>query len=203
MGATKAPGRITGPPSAPRRSSAPEREPVSVENQVRRLHLERLSREDWVLGTLAVLVILDLLLLPWFSFGATISVGSASVSIGGSLTGVDAPDAFLGVLALLSCAFLVADLGFERLSPETRLPSIAADRETTRYILACTAAGLIALKFLFHLGRFGELALGFWLAVLLVAALVAMTRRLRQTEPAVTPSAGDPAPGPAGSGSTA
>jgi hypothetical protein len=174
-----------------------------VENQVRRLHLERLSRDDWVLGTLAVLVILDLLVLPWFSFGATISVGSASVSIGGSLTGVDAPDAFLGVLALLSCAFLVADLGFERLSPQTRLPSIAADRETTRYILACIAAGLIALKFLFHLGRFGELALGFWLAVLLVAALVAMTRRLRQTEPAVAPSAGEPAPGRAGSGSTA
>jgi hypothetical protein len=174
-----------------------------VENQVRRLHLERLSREDWVLGTLAVLVILDLLVLPWFSFGATISVGSASVSIGGSLTGVDAPDAFLGVLALLSCAFLVADLGFERLSPQTRLPSIAADRETTRYILACIAAGLIALKFLFHLGRFGELALGFWLAVLLVAALVAMTRRLRQTEPAVAPSAGEPAPGRAGSGSAA
>ncbi len=174
-----------------------------MENQVRRLHLERLSREDWVLGTLAVLVILDLLVLPWFSFGATISVGSASVSIGGSLTGVDAPDAFLGVLALLSCAFLVADLGFERLSPQTRLPSIAADRETTRYILACIAAGLIALKFLFHLGRFGELALGFWLAVLLVAALVAMTRRLRQTEPAVAPSAGEPAPGRAGSGSAA
>ena len=90
-----------------------------MENQVRRLHLERLSREDWVLGTLAVLVILDLLVLPWFSFGATISVGSATVSIGGSLTAVDAPDAFLGVLALLSCAFLVADLGFERLSPQT------------------------------------------------------------------------------------
>jgi hypothetical protein len=188
---------------APGRSRSPEREPVGVENQVRRLHLERLSREDWVLGTLAVLVILDLLVLPWFSFGATINVGSATVSIGGSLTAVDAPDAFLGVLALLSCAFLVADLGFERLSPQTRLPSIAADRETTRYILACTAAVLIGLKFLFHLGRFGELALGFWLAVLLVAGLVAMTRRLRQAEPAVAPSAGEPAPGSAGTGSTA
>ncbi len=188
---------------APGRSRSSEREPVGVENQVRRLHLERLSREDWVLGALAVLVILDLLVLPWFSFGATISVGSATVSIGGSLTAVDAPDAFLGVLALLSCAFLVADLGFERLSPQTRLPSIAADRETTRYILACIAAVLIALKFLFHLGRFGELALGFWLAVLLVAGLVAMTRRLRQTEPAVAPSAGEPAPGQAGTGSTA
>jgi hypothetical protein len=174
-----------------------------VENQVRRLHLERLSREDWVLGTLAVLVILDLLFLPWFSFGATISIGSGTLAIGGSATAVDAPDAFLGVLALLACAFLVADLGFERLSPHTRLPSIAADRETTRYILACIAAILIALKFLFHLGRFGELALGFWLAVLLVAGLVAMTRRLRQTEPAVPAPAGEPAPGRAGTGSTA
>ena len=47
------------------------------------------------------LLVLDLLVLPWFSFGATISVGSATVSIGGSLTAVDAPDAWLGVLALL------------------------------------------------------------------------------------------------------
>jgi hypothetical protein len=172
-----------------------------VENQIRRLHLEQLSREDWVLGTLAVLLILDLLVLPWFSFGATITIGSGTLAIGGSATAVDAPDAFLGVLALLSCAFLVADLGFERLSPETRVPSIASDRATTRYVLACVAAGLITLKFLFHIGRFGELALGFWLAVLLVAALVATTRRFRllATAPAPTP-AGDPAPEP---GSTA
>jgi hypothetical protein len=151
-----------------------------VEDQIRRLHLERVSREDWVLVTVGVVLILDLLVLPWFSFGATISVGSASVSIGGSLTAVDAPDAWLGVLALLSCAFLVADVGFERLSPQTRLPSIASDRETTRYVLACVAAGLITLKFLFHIGRFGELALGFWLAVLLVGGLVVLTRRSRE-----------------------
>jgi hypothetical protein len=165
-----------------------------VETQIRRLHLERLSREDWVLGTLAVLLILDLLVLPWFSFGATISIGSGTLAIGGSATAVDAPDAFLGVLALLSCAFLVADLGFERLSPQTHVPSIASDRQTTRYVLACVAAGLIAVKFVFHLGRFGELALGFWVAVLLVAALVAMTRRVRQTEPAVAAPAADAAP---------
>ncbi len=156
------------------------------------MHLERLSREDWVLGGLAIALVLDLLVLPWFSFGATISVGSATVSIGGSLAGVDAPDAWLGVLALLSCAFLAADLGFERLSPQTRLPSIAADRETTRFVLACVSAGLIAVKFLFHLGRFGELALGFWLAVLLAGALVALTRRSREARPVV--------PSPGGSG---
>lgn len=183
----------------PGRSRAADREPVAVENQIRRLHFERLSGEDWVLGTVGVLLILDLLVLPWFSFGATISVGSASVSIGGSLTAVDAPDAWLGVLALLSCAFLVADLGFERLSPETRVPSIAADRNTTRYVLACVAAGLIALKFLFHIGRFGELALGFWLAVLLVAALVAMTRRIRLGQTVAQRPASEPATDPGSS----
>jgi hypothetical protein len=171
-----------------------------VENQIRRLHLERLSREDWVLGTVAFLLIFDLLVLPWFSFGATIRFGSSSLAIGGSATGVDAPDAWLGVLALLSCAFLIADLGFERLSPQTRLPSIAADRLTTRYILACVTAGLIALKFLFHIGRFGELALGFWLAVLLVAALVAMTRRIRLGESVLQRQASEPAPAPGGAG---
>ena len=100
------------------------------------------------------------------------------------------------MLALLSAAFLVTDLGFERLSPQTKIPSIASDRETTRYVLACVAAGLIGLKFLFHIGRFGELALGFWLAVLLVGALVALTRRVRQTEPAVAPPVGEQAPEP-------
>jgi hypothetical protein len=185
--------------SEPSRTRTSDREPVTVEDQIRRLHLERFSREDWILAVVGLVLIFDLLVLPWFSFGATISVGSDTISIGGSLTAVDAPDAWLGVLALLSCAFLVADLGFERLSPQTRVPSIASDRETTRYVLACVAAGLIALKFLFHIGRFGELALGFWLAVLLVGALVAMTRRTREARRVVQPQA-EPAPEP---GSTA
>jgi hypothetical protein len=182
--------------SSPGRSRERDREPVAVEDQIRRLHLECLSREDWVLVAIGVVLVFDLLVLPWFSFGATISVGSATVSIGGSLTAVDAPDAWLGVLALLSCAFLVADLGFERLSPETRLPQVASDRETTRYVLACVSAGLIALKFLFHIGRFGELALGFWLAVLLVGGLVALTRRSREARRTVRKPAAEPAPEP-------
>lgn len=176
-----------------------------MENQTRRLHLERLTREDWVIVAVAAVLVFDLLALPWFSFGATISVGSDSVSIGGTLTGVDAPDAWLGVLAVLSCVFLITDLAFERLAPETRLPSIASDRVTTRYILACVAAGLIGMKFLLHLGRFGELALGFWTAVLLVAGLVALTRRARQPandsrhSPAAPPASQEARPEPGSS----
>ena len=173
-----------------------------MENQIRRLHLERLTRVDWILAGVAALLVLDLLALPWFSFGATIRVGSDSVSIGGSLTAVDAPDAWLGVLAVLSCAFLITDLAFERLWPETRLPSIASDRESTRYILACVSAGLIGLKFVLHLGRFGELALGFWLGLLLVAGLVALTRRARGATSGTAPGAASASAPPAASEAT-
>jgi hypothetical protein len=151
--------------------------------QDRKLQLERLSRDDWVLGGLGALLVFDLLVLPWFSFGATINVGSATVSIGGSLTGADAPDAWLGVLSVIATAFLVADLGFERLSPHTQLASIGGDRTLTRFALACTAAVLLGLKFVLHLGRFGELGLGFWLAIMVVAALVVLTRRARRAGP--------------------
>jgi hypothetical protein len=162
-----------------------------VENHVRRLGLERLSGEDWIIIGVAAVLVLDLLVLPWFSFGATITVGSATLSIGGSATAVDAPDAWLGVLALMATAFLIADLAAERLSPLTRLPTVAGDRITGRYALACTTAGLLALKFVLHLGRFGELALGCWTAMLLVAALVVLTRRARQ---AAFASPASPAP---------
>ena len=160
---------------------------MDVENQVRRLGLERLSREDWMIIGVAGLLVLDLLVLPWFSFGATITVGSTTLSIGGSASGVDAPDAWLGVLALMASAFLLADLATERLSPHTRLPTVAGDRITGRYAIACSIAGLLAFKFVLHLGRFGELALGFWMAVLLVAALVALTRRARIAATAPAP----------------
>jgi drug/metabolite transporter (DMT)-like permease len=161
------------------RRKALDLERLIVENQVRRLGLERLSRDDWMIIGVAGLLVLDLLVLPWFSFGATIDVGSTTLSIGGSASGVDAPDAWLGVLALMAAAFLLADVATERLSPQTRLPTVARDRMTGRYAIACTTAGLLAFKFVLHIGRFGELALGFWSALLLVAALVMLTRRAR------------------------
>jgi hypothetical protein len=95
----------------------------------------------------------------------------------------------------MACACLIADLALERLSPETKVPTVATDRLTTRFVLSCVAGGLIALKFLFHIGRFGELALGFWLAVLLVAALIALTRRARRADAPAPTVAVDAEPG--------
>ena len=98
-----------------------------MENQVRRLGLERLSREDWMIVGVAGMLVLDLLVLPWFSFGATMTSGRHALDRRFGQRG-RRPDAFLGVLALMASAFLVADLATERLSPQTRLPTVAGDR---------------------------------------------------------------------------
>jgi hypothetical protein len=123
--------------------------------------------------------VIDLSSLPWLSYVATVRVGTASVSLGGSLTATDAPEAWLGVLAVFSAVLLVGDIAVQRLSPETPLPAIES-REMTRLVLACAAAGFMAVKFLLHLGSIGNLGIGFWLGAAMVAALIVVTNRAQK-----------------------
>ena len=55
------------------------------------MSVENVSREDWIIGGLALLLVIDLLFLPWFSV-----LGRSR------LTATDAPDGWLGVLAVLA-----------------------------------------------------------------------------------------------------
>jgi hypothetical protein len=134
------------------------------------VNLERVSRDDWILGGVTLLLLVDLLFLPWFS----ISVGPFSAT----LTGTDAPDGGLGILAVLAGVLLIADLGVERLSPHTTLPAINASRTQTRFVLACVAALFVALKFVFNI-HFSDFGFGFYLAVILTIALVYLAVQVR------------------------
>jgi hypothetical protein len=145
------------------------------------VNLEHVTRDDWIVGGLALLLVLDLLILPWFSLGGSVSVGGATITFGGSLTATDAPDSLLGVL-------VIADLALERLSPQTQIPSVGGSRTTTRLLLAGAAALFLALKFLFQLSHFGDLGFGFWLGLVLTAALVYVAIQARAGAPLV-PSA--------------
>ena len=136
------------------------------------MNVENLSTDDWVFGGVGLLLAIDLLFLPWFD----ISVFNISVTS----TATGAPDGWLGVLALLAVIAAVADLAIERFSPHTTLPAIGASRTTTRFVLACIAAGLLALKFLFHI-HFSLFGFGFWAAVVLAGAFVFLAARARQT----------------------
>lgn len=145
------------------------------------MNVENVTREDWMLGGVGVLLVIDLLFLPWFS----ISLGPFSVTA----TATGAPDGWLGVLAVLAAIAVIADLAIERLSPQTQLPAIAGSRTHTRFVLACVAAALVALKFLFHI-HFSWFGFGFWAAVILTVAFVYLAMKARQdTMTAATGSA--------------
>jgi hypothetical protein len=134
------------------------------------VNVENVSRDDWILGGVGLLLVIDLLFLPWFS----ISFGSVSVTS----TATGSPDGWLGVLAVLATIAAVADLAIERLSPQTQLPAIGGSRPQTRFVLACVAAGFVVLKFLFHV-HFSLFGFGFWLAVILTAGFVYLAIQAR------------------------
>ena len=142
------------------------------------MNLANVSRDDWILSGVALLLVIDLLFLPWFS----VSVGPVSLSV--SATG--APDSWLGILAVLVTIALIADLAIERLSPGTALPNIRGSRTETRFVLAAVTAFLLALKFLFQINHFGDLGFGFWAALVLTAALVYFAMQARKAG-AMTP----------------
>ncbi len=135
------------------------------------MNVENVSREDWILGGVALVLVIDLLFLPWFS----ISLGPFSAS----LTATDAPSGWLGILAVLACLALIADLAVERLSPGTALPNIRGSRTETRVVLAGVAAVFVALKFLFNI-HFSDFGFGFWLAVILTIGLVYVALQARR-----------------------
>jgi hypothetical protein len=139
--------------------------------------LDDFSRDDWILAGVALLLVIDLLFLPWFS----LSAGPFSAT----LTATDAPDGWLGILAVLACLALIADLGIERLSPGTALPNIRGSRTETRFVLAALAALFVVLKFLFNI-HFSDFGFGFWLGVILTIGLVYVALQARHAG-AVTP----------------
>jgi hypothetical protein len=145
------------------------------------MNTQNVSQDDWIIGGLALLLAIDLLVLPWFS----LSVQIGGFSVGGDLTGTDAPDGWLGILAVVAAVGVVVDLALERLSPQTSVPVIGGSRATTRLVLAGAAAGFVALKFLFHIGHVGDLGFGFWLGAVIAAGLVFMAFRASQ-QPAIS-----------------
>ena len=140
------------------------------------MDVSKFTRDELILVGVALLLVIDLLFMPWFDI--SLGIGSFRVSATSSATG--APDGWLGLLAVLAALALIADLAAERLSG-AELPSIGGSRADTRLALAGAAALFVALKFLFHihLSLFG---FGFWAGVVLTVALVVLARRASEAE---------------------
>ena len=137
------------------------------------MRFDALSRNDWIVGGLALLLAIDLLFLPWFSWSyLTFSFTASATS---------APDGWAGILGMLASLAILADLLIERLSPQTTLPNLRGSRTATRFVLAAVAAGFVAIKFVLHI-HFSLFGFGFWAGIVLAAALLYATRRLSQDQ---------------------
>ncbi len=145
------------------------------------MNVENVSRDDWIFGGVGLVLVIDLLFLPWYS----ISVGPFTAT--SSATG--SPDGWLGVLAVLAAIAVIADLAIERLSPQTQLPAIAGSRTQTRFVLACVAAGFVVLKFVFHI-HFSLFGFGFWAAVVLTGAFIYFAMQARHGSMTTAPGSG-------------
>jgi hypothetical protein len=136
---------------------------------------DALSRNDWIVGGLALLLVIDLLFLPFYS----VSVHGFGYSASYTSSATSSPDGWTGILAMLAAVAVLADLLIERLAPQTTLPNLGGSRTVTRLWLAIVAAAFIALKFVLHL-HFSWFGFGFYLGVVVCAALVFSTLRLSQ-----------------------
>jgi hypothetical protein len=131
-----------------------------------------LTRDDRIIAVITLLLVIDLLFLPWFD----ISAGPFSVS----LTATDAPSGWAGILAVLAAIALIVDLAIERMSPQTQLPSVSGSRVQTRLVLAGVVALFVFLKFIFNI-HFSDFGIGFWIGVILTAGLVYLAMQARKT----------------------
>ena len=166
------------------------------------MNLQNVTREEQIVGVLALLLAIFLLILPWFD----VSVGPFSATF----SATSAPDGWLGILAFIAALAIVADLAIEKFSPQTTVPAIGGGRSHTRFILAVVAAAFLLLKFLFHINHFSDLGWGFYVDVIVTAALVYFAMQLRTAgapagvsrparpvaTPPAAPGAGPVSPGP-------
>lgn len=131
------------------------------------MDLSKLSRQDVVVLVAGVVLVIGLLAFPWYSYGGTLAA-----ALGGTIdrSAIAAPYAVWGILAMLVVIAVVVDLALARFVPEMAVPTLPLGREKTRAAASGLALALLAIKFLANVGSFGW---GFFIDVILLAAVVA------------------------------
>jgi len=124
------------------------------------MDLSKLTKGDRIVVASAILLVLDLLLIPWYSLTV---VGVVTVS----LKGVDSPDSFLGVLALLVALAMAAQVILSRFT-EVKIPDIGIPWARVHFLGGLAVVIMLALKFILHT-QF--LSIGSYLAILFGIAL--------------------------------
>jgi hypothetical protein len=129
-----------------------------------------LSKGDVAVVGLSVLLIVDLMWLPWLS------------SDGFSVAATATPYGWPAVIAMMLSLLVIADLIVERFAPQVILPTIGGSRAATRFAFAAVSPLFVLLKLVLQWSLFKSqllhaLGVGFWGALLLAVALVVASQR--------------------------
>ena len=128
------------------------------------MDLKRLSMAERIMSLAAVLLLLDLFLLPWHR----ISIGIGDFAFTSSRSGVESPNGFLGLLAAIVAIAVVARIMLAKFSTVT-LPALPVSDQQLDLIGGAALVGLVLLKLVLETSF---LSVGAWLAVPLSGAVL-------------------------------
>lgn len=129
------------------------------------MDFKKLSPGTRVVGGAGVFLLVDLLFLPWHRISVDLP-GVARVTE--SASGIQAPNAFLGLLAFLVVAVVVAQVVISEFT-QVQLPAITMSWGRADLLAAAAVAGLLLIKLVTETSFLG---FGAWLAVVAAGALV-------------------------------
>lgn len=147
------------------------------------MDLTKLTKGDKIVLAAGIVLIIDLLFLPWHN----IDVGSGilGISVNVKRTGVQSPNAFWGILALLVAAVMVLQIILARFTSAT-LPTLPVPWSRVHLIAGAAALALLVIKLLAETEFLG---FGCFLGLAAGAAL-AFGGYTKSKEPEVAGSAG-------------
>lgn len=124
------------------------------------MDLDELTLSDKIIAGTGIVLIIDLLFLPWHSIDLGITTFTRS--------GVESPNSFWGVLALLLTIAVVAVTLLRALKPETSLPDLPVSWDRAIFFAAAATLVLLVLKLVMEMDALG---FGAWLGILLAAGM--------------------------------
>jgi hypothetical protein len=125
------------------------------------MDLSKLSRGDRIVVITGALLVIDLLFLPWISISVPV-IGTVV-----SYTGISAPNGFLGFLAALVAAAMVAQILVSKFTT-AKLPDLPVPWPRAHMLGGLVVLGLLLLKLLLHTNLLG---FGAYLGILFAAGL--------------------------------
>lgn len=123
------------------------------------MDLSKLTLADKIIGATGILLLIDLLFLPWHD----IDFGIASAT----RTGLESPNSFWGILAFLLTIAVLAALAITRFS-STKLPDLPVPLHRAIFFATVAVLVLLLIKLISETDYLG---FGAWLGLLLAAGL--------------------------------